>query len=79
MNFQESHTQLVEEKNALYKKRRELEERLQEAERYIQNHEQKIQFNCVKWNKKHDWEYCREEGPYGERYTRCKYCGLENW
>tara|TARA_B100001173_G_C15701335_1_gene426228 strand:+ start:344 stop:583 length:240 start_codon:yes stop_codon:yes gene_type:complete len=79
MDFQKSHNQLLQEKELLYKKRREIEEMLLEAKRYIQNHEQKIQYNCIKWNKTHDWEFFYESGPYGERYMICKHCGLENW
>jgi hypothetical protein len=33
--------------------------------------------NCFKINKDHKWITVREKGPYGEKFTFCKFCKIK--
>ena len=77
--FTHSHNELIKERNNIINKIMEVKrdlELLQKKEKYIHN---SIMDNCVKYNKKHDWETHREDGPYGERFYICKHCDSMNY
>ena len=77
--FTHSHNELVNERNNIINKimeaRRQLEW-LKEQEKEI---DYNIKENCIKYNKEHDWESHREDGPYGERFFICKHCDCTNY
>jgi hypothetical protein len=35
-----------------------------------------IKKNCININNNHKWITKREKGPYGEKYTFCKFCNI---
>lgn len=77
MNFNEEHEKLLLERKELYNEKRELEYKIRLNKTNLENLEIKIEKNCLFFNKKHDWMFEREIGPYGGLFRTCKNCGIE--
>ena len=77
MNFNEEHKKLLLERKEIYNEKRELEYKIRLNKMNLENLEIKIEKNCLFFNKKHNWIFEREFGPYGELFRTCKNCGIE--
>lgn len=70
---------LTEKKELLYLHKKNLESQLKKTENDIQYNLMQISMECSRVNNGHIWITEREEGPYGERFTYCKVCKINNY
>lgn len=77
IDYDESTCKLEKNINELYKVKNEYEKKIMDIKKEIELLQYRIYRNCELKNNGHKWVTEREAGPYGERFTYCKFCNYE--